>query len=63
MPHMGGASRLTRTCKGLFTHITQALNFDDTGPEEQKVIKTIISDPWWTPARCPDARRAFPWGT
>ena len=39
MPHMGGASGLPRTCKGLFTHITQALNIDDTDPEERKVIQ------------------------
>ena len=45
LPREGGASGLPRTCKGLFTHITQALNFDDTGPEERRVTKTIISDP------------------
>ena len=48
MPHMGGASGLPRTCKGLFTHITQALNIDDTGPEERpeerRVTQAIIPD-------------------
>ena len=38
MPHMGGACGLPRTCKGLFTHVTQAPNPDDTDPEERKVI-------------------------
>ena len=42
IPHMGGASGLSRTCKGLFTHITQALNIDDTDPEERKFIQAII---------------------
>ena len=44
IPHMGGASELPRTYKGLFTHITQALNIDDTDPEERKVIQAIIPD-------------------
>ena len=39
---MGGTSELPRTCKGLFTRITQALNIDDTDPEERKVIEAII---------------------
>ena len=34
MFHMGGASGLPRTFKGLFTHITQALNIDGTDPGE-----------------------------
>ena len=42
IPRMGGGSGLPRTCKGLFTHITQALNTDDTDPEERKVIQAII---------------------
>ena len=44
MPHMGGASGLPRKCKGLFTHITQALNIDDTGPKERKVTQATIPD-------------------
>lgn len=34
IPHMGGASGPPRTCKGLFTLITQTLNIDGTDPEE-----------------------------
>ena len=42
---MGGACGPPRMCKGpLFTYHTQALNPDDTGPEERKVIKAAISD-------------------
>ena len=48
IPHIGEASGLPRTCKGLFTHITQALNIDDTGPEERpeerRVTQAIIPD-------------------
>ena len=29
---------------GLFTHITRALNIDDTDPEERKVIQATIPD-------------------
>jgi len=42
IPYMGGTSGLPRTCKGLFTHITQALNIDDTDPEERKVTQATI---------------------
>ena len=48
IPHMGGASGLPRTSKGLFTDITQALYIEDTDPEGRKA----------TSARCPSARRA-----
>ena len=41
---MGRASGLPRTCKDLFTHITQALNIDDTDPEERKATQAIIPD-------------------
>ena len=42
IPHMDGASGLPRTCKGLFTHITQALNIDGTDLEERKATHAII---------------------
>ena len=42
---MGGASGPPRTCKGLFTRITQALNIDDTGPAERKVTQAAIPGP------------------
>ena len=41
---MGGASGLPRACKGLFTHINQALGINGTDPEERKVIQAIIPD-------------------
>ena len=41
---MGGVSGLPRTCKGMFTHITQALNIDDMGPEERRVTQATIPD-------------------
>ena len=41
---MGGACGLPRACKGLFTYITQALNPDDTDPEERKVIQATTPD-------------------
>ena len=44
IPYMGRASGLPRTCKDLFTHITQALNIDDTDPEERKATQAIIPD-------------------
>ena len=47
---------------GLFTHITQSINLDGTGPEEREVIQTAISD-LVVPTRCPSARRTLPWGT
>ena len=42
IPHMGGVSRLPGTCKGLFTHITQAPDTDDTDPEERKGTRAAI---------------------
>ena len=44
LPHKGGASRLPKTRKGLFTSITQALNLEDVDSEERKVTQTTTPD-------------------
>jgi hypothetical protein len=44
IPHKGGASGTSRTCKGLFTHITQRLNDVGASEDDFKVLQSIIPD-------------------
>ena len=42
IPHTGGVRGRPKTCKDMFTHITQLLNMDDLDPVEQRVLQKII---------------------
>ena len=44
IPHMGGVRGRLKTCKDMFTHITQLLNPEDLDPAEQRVLQKIIPD-------------------
>ena len=44
IPHEGGVRGRPKTCKDMFTHITQALNSQDLNPEEHRVLQKIICD-------------------
>ena len=44
IPHKGGVRGRPKTCKDMFTHITQALNSQDLNPEEHRVLQKIICD-------------------
>ena len=44
IPHKGGVRGRPKTCKGMFTHITQALNLEDLIPAEHRTLQKIICD-------------------
>ena len=44
IPHKGGVRGRPKTCKDMFTHITQALNPEDLNPNEQRTLQKIIPD-------------------
>jgi hypothetical protein len=44
IPHKGGVRGRPKTCKEMFTHITQALNPEDLNPNEQRTLQKIIPD-------------------
>ena len=44
IPHKGGVRGRPKTCKIVFTHITQALNPEDLNPTEHRALQKIICD-------------------
>ena len=44
IPHKGGSRGRPKTCKNMFTHVTQALNSDDLDPKDHRVLQKIICD-------------------
>ena len=44
IPHKGGVRGRPKTCKDMFTHITQALNPEDLIPAEHRTLQKIICD-------------------